>query len=151
MSINYIYNHEEVIYNGNDKNIIREKIIDGSKGLSFSITIKKDNELHEIYVKETDKDSYLFSEKINKNIISEKTLNYKDLLKLIENNKNLKFVSNYINNIKNTIKKSKRINTDTKTEKTNKSKIEKPKKPKNLQSGGDNDIYMKRYINNHLN
>jgi len=151
MSINYIYNHEEVIYNGNDKNIIREKIIDGSKGLSFSITIKKDNELHEIYVKETDKDSYLFSEKINKNIINEKTLNYKDLLKLIENNKNLKFVSNYINNIKNTIKKSKRINTDAKTEKTTKSKIEKPKKSKNLQSGGDNDIYMKRYIHNHLN
>ena len=153
MSINYIYNHEEVIYNGTDKNIIREKLIDGSKGLSFSIVIKKDNEYHEIYVKETNEEAFMFTEKKNKNIINEKTINYKELLKLIENNKNLNFVINYINNIKpnqSKISKTKKSDTIAKS-KTPKKSYTPPKSKKTKQSGGNNIIYMKRYINNDLN
>jgi len=151
MSILYRHNYEQIIYDKNSKNIIREKLIDDKiKGLIFTLIIKEEDNYYKISIKQKEDNKYLKYERNNKDITDEEIIDLKQLLSLIDKNKNLKFVSNYLNNIKS----SKKMKLETKSDSKSKLDSKSKKSTKKLQSGGnfinDNTDINIRYINDKL-
>ena len=78
--------------------LIKKSIIDGeSKGLSFSLLTKKDDKFHRISVIEKEKDIFEFTEKIDDKE-TKKEINMSDVKKMVNKNKDLDFVRDYIEN-----------------------------------------------------
>ena len=78
--------------------LIKKSIIDGeTKGLSFSLLTKKDDKFHRISVIEKEKDTFEFTEKIDDKE-TKKEINMSDVKKMVNKNKDLDFVRDYIEN-----------------------------------------------------
>ena len=80
------------------KNLIKESIIDGEKGLSFVVTKKEgDNKFHRIFVKEISKDKFEVKEKIDDKETT-KEIDMSEVKKMLKANKDLGFVKDYVDN-----------------------------------------------------
>jgi hypothetical protein len=77
------------------KQLIKESLLDGAKGLSFVLTKKEGEKFHRIQVKEISKDKFSVKEKINDNETTNE-ISMVDLKKMIKANKNLLFVKEYL-------------------------------------------------------
>ena len=93
--ITYRYTNEIVKMVKGVKNLIKESIIDGDKGMSFMLTTKAGDKFHRIYVKKTGEDTYLLTEKKD-NKESDKTLTLSEVVKMVKANDNLAFVERYL-------------------------------------------------------
>jgi hypothetical protein len=83
--------------------LVKESIIDGSKGLSFIFTKKIGDEFSRIFAKEIEKDKFKVTEKINDKE-STKEMTMTELNKMLKSNKDLYFVKEYISNERGTYK-----------------------------------------------
>ena len=78
------------------KETTKEQIIDGEKGISFTFLKKVgDKSFFKIHVKQVDADKFQVMEKVNEKV-NEKEVNEKELVKMIKDNKDLKFVQVYV-------------------------------------------------------
>ena len=80
---------------------IKESIIDGEKGISFSFTKKMgEKDFYKVIVKEVEADKFLVTERMddkkNDNVTKETEMNAADLMKMLKENKDLKFVLDYM-------------------------------------------------------
>jgi len=81
---------------GGVKETLKQNIIDGEKGLSFVFLIKKgEKSFYKVSGKETDKDKFQVSEKVDEKI-TEHEFSKTELMKFLKGNKNLTFVEHYI-------------------------------------------------------
>ena len=82
---------------------LKESIIEGDRGLSFSLTKKEGNNFYRISARETSKDMFNIREKKGDNETSiDKGL--ADVKKMISENKDLLFIKNYIEKERGTYK-----------------------------------------------
>jgi hypothetical protein len=84
--------NERKMVNGVNQ-LIKEQIIDGEKGLSFSLLTKNDHkdgksEFYRISAMETEKDSFAVKEKVNDKE-TEKTMTMDEVKKMLKSNKDL--------------------------------------------------------------
>jgi hypothetical protein len=93
--ITYRYTNEIVKMVKGVKNLIKESIIDGDKGMSFMLTTKAGDKFHRIYVKKTGEDNYSLTEKKDDKE-SNKTLTLSEVVKMVKANDNLAFVERYL-------------------------------------------------------
>jgi hypothetical protein len=103
-TVKYRHEFNKAFVNDGIKNLIKEKLIDGSKGLSFELTTKEGNAFHRISVKQIEENKYIIKEKIDEKIIPEKEIILTDLKKIIKENKNLGFVQEFLKNNKPSLK-----------------------------------------------
>jgi hypothetical protein len=80
---------------------MKESIIDGEKGISFSFTKKMgEKDFYKVIVKEVEADKFLVTERMddkkNDNVTKETEMNAADLMKMLKENKDLKFVLDYM-------------------------------------------------------
>ena len=81
--------------------VVKEQIIDGDKGLSFSLLTKDETKdgktnFYRIFVMETEKDTFTVKEKVDDKENEDKTVTMAELKKIITANKDLAFVKQYI-------------------------------------------------------
>ena len=93
--ITYRYTNETVKMVKNVKNLIKESIIDGDKGLSFMLITKAGDKFHRIYVKKVGDDSYSLTEKKDEKE-TEKTVSLADVTKMVKADDTLDFVERYL-------------------------------------------------------
>ena len=97
--ITYRYTNETVKMIKDVKNLIKESIIDGDKGLSFMLITKAGDKFHRIYVKKMSDDNYSFTEKKDDKE-TEKTLTFADVTKMVKSSDELEFVGRYLKDTK---------------------------------------------------
>ena len=103
-TVTYRHNNDYSYKKDGVKHVCKYDIIDGEKGLSFHFLKKVgDEDFQSINVRETDKDS--FSVRIKKGETSEESeVNMVGLMKLVNANKDLKFVNEYLTKERGTYK-----------------------------------------------
>ena len=99
-SVTFRHEFNRVLKDKGTKNILKEQIIDGIKGLSFILLIKEGEKFTKIQVKEISKDKFSLKMKVD-NKETSKEIDLPELKKMIKNNKDLLFVKNYLKNEKN--------------------------------------------------
>ena len=97
--ITYRYTNEIVKMIKDVKNLIKESIIDGDKGLSFMLITKAGDKFHRIYVKKISDDNYSFTEKKDDKE-TEKSISFADVTKMVKASDELDFVARYLKDSK---------------------------------------------------
>merc|ERR1711871_558620 len=105
-TVTYRHENNHSYKKGGVKHTIKEKLVDGEKGVSF-VFLKKvgedDAKFYRLSVQETEKDSFQVREKKGDKE-SESQMNLKDLMKLVKANKELGFVVHYMEKERGTYK-----------------------------------------------
>merc|ERR1711871_1490100 len=105
-TVTYRHENNHSYKKGGVKHTIKEKLVDGEKGVSF-VFLKKvgedDAKFYRLSVQETEKDSFQVREKKGDKE-SESQMNLKDLMKLVKANKELDFVVHYMEKERGTYK-----------------------------------------------
>merc|ERR1711991_234038 len=130
-TVTYRHENNHSYKKGGVKHTIKEKLVDGEKGVSF-VFLKKvgedDAKFYRLSVQETEKDSFQVREKKGDKE-SESQMNLKDLMKLVKANKELDFVVHYMEKERGTYK-------GKKAKKASKKASKKSKKASKKQVGG---------------
>jgi hypothetical protein len=79
-----------------NKQFVKETLLDGGKGLSFSLLMKDDKNFIKLKVAEISKDKFEVKEKKNDEAEESKEISLTDLKKMVKTNKNLVFVKEYL-------------------------------------------------------
>ena len=91
----YIFEHNRSYHLNDKKYNYKEHIIDGEKGLEFSLLKKEGEKFYKVKVKETSKDSFSLTEKIGEKETT-KEIDFKELTKMLKSNKDLEFAKKYV-------------------------------------------------------
>jgi len=94
----YRFEHNRSYMLNDKKHVIKENLIDGEKGLSFTFLKKEGDKFIRITVNETSKDNFVMKKKIDEGSETSETLDLKTFKKLLKDNKNLDFVKTYFEN-----------------------------------------------------
>merc|ERR1711937_800784 len=137
-TVTYRHENNHSYKKGGVKHTIKEKLVDGEKGVSF-VFLKKvgedDAKFYRLSVQETEKDSFQVREKKGDKE-SESQMNLKDLMKLVKANKELDFVVHYMEKERGTYKGKKAKKASKKASKKSKKTSKKSKKASKKQVGG---------------
>merc|ERR1711968_358413 len=137
-TVTYRHENNHSYKKGGVKHTIKEKSVDGEKGVSF-VFLKKvgedDAKFYRLSVQETEKDSFQVREKKGDKE-SESQMNLKDLMKLVKANKELDFVVHYMEKERGTYKGKKAKKASKKASKKSKKTSKKSKKASKKQVGG---------------
>merc|ERR1711991_330280 len=138
-TVTYRHENNHSYKKGGVKHTIKEKLVDGEKGVSF-VFLKKvgedDAKFYRLSVQETEKDSFQVREKKGDKE-SESQMNLKDLMKLVKANKELGFVVHYMEKERGTYKGKKAKKASKKSsKKASKKGSKKSKKASKKQVGG---------------
>ena len=95
-TVKYRYENNVTKVVGGVKETIKENIIDGEKGVSFSFLKKVgDKSFYKIHVKEVEKDKFQMMEKHDEKV-TEGEVSKTELMKKLKGNKDLAFVEKYL-------------------------------------------------------
>jgi hypothetical protein len=102
-SVTYRYNQGYSFLKKGIKHTIKETLIDGTSGLTISFLEKSGDKFYKFYIKELKKDEYEVKEKKDQTDLPVKTINEKELMKLLKEHK-LDIMLNYLNKERGTYK-----------------------------------------------
>jgi hypothetical protein len=101
-SITYRYDQKYKFTKKGIQNLISEKVIDGTEGLTIVHTVIKGDEYNKMYIKEISKDKFKLVETVGDKD-TEKEINSKDLIKLLKQHK-LETIAEYVSKDRGTFK-----------------------------------------------
>merc|ERR1711998_156835 len=107
------HSNDKTVVKAGQKHVVKESIIDGAKGVSFSFLEKteSDDKIYKVHVKQLESGDYEVSEvkgkASEKNKEDKKTIKEAEVLKMLSANKKLAFVNTYMTKDRKKILKEK--------------------------------------------